>query len=31
MVDALDECDFKLPQLLDLITRNDSKPSSRVK
>ena len=31
MVDALDECDSNLSQLLDLIARNDSKSSSRVK
>jgi NACHT domain len=30
MVDALDECDSELPQLLDLIARNSSEPS-RVK
>jgi hypothetical protein len=31
MVDALDECDSELSQLLDLIAHNTSKPSSRVK
>ena len=31
MVDALDECDSELSQLLDLISRNDSKPLSKIK
>ena len=31
MIDALDECDFELHQLLDLITRFNSEPSSKVK
>jgi hypothetical protein len=31
MVDALDECNSDLSQLLDLIARNDSEPSSKVK
>ena len=31
MVDALDECDSELSQLLDLIIHNTSEPASRVK
>src|SRR5207248_7527624 len=31
MVDALDECDSELPQLLELIADHNFRPSSRVK